>query len=330
MTTRAEFLNATTMLAATLASAPAFPHGLRKPRMLRRGDLVGMVTPASPLEPGEIAQGVAHMEALGLRVRVGAFANAHDGFLAGTDEQRASDFNAMARDPHVRAIVAFRGGYGTMRILDALDYDALRRDPKVVLGFSDITAILNAVTRRSGIVTFHGPVAARDTSYDAVTRSAVARALMQPEPIGVLSAPGIRTLVRGRARGPLAGGNLSLVAALTGTPYAIAAAGAVLFLEETNEEPYRVDRMLTQLRLAGTLEAANGVVFGQCTHCEATGDSGSIESVLSDRIGGVGRPAIAGVPVGHIEDQWILPIGISAELDADARTLTVLESGVSA
>jgi muramoyltetrapeptide carboxypeptidase len=330
MTTRAQFLHATSMAAvAGLTAVPSFPSGLAKPPMLRRGDIVGLVAPASPLSSDEIDRGIAHMHALGLRVRLGAYVRERDGFLAGTDAQRARDFNAMARDPQVRAIVAFRGGYGSMRILDMLDYDALARDPKVVLGFSDITAILNALTRRSRIVTFHGPVAALDSTYDAIARAAVERAVMRPEPIGALRAPGARVLKGGKARGPLAGGNLTLVASLTGTPYAVAASGALLFLEDTNEEPYQVDRMLTQLHLAGTIRAANGLIFGQCTNCEASGPSSTIGQVLADQLGHADRPAISGVPIGHIDDQWVLPIGIPADLDADARTLTVLESGVS-
>jgi muramoyltetrapeptide carboxypeptidase len=328
MSSRATFLTSALGLVSLGCSMPAFPAKLRKPPMLRAGDTVGLISPASALDPGEAAKGIAHMQSLGLRVKVGAFATSANGFLAGTDAERAADFNTMARDPNVRGIVAMRGGYGTMRILDALDYDALRRDPKVILGFSDITAILNAVTRRSGIVTFHGPVAARDT-YDQATRAHIQRAIMSPEPIGALHAPGIRTLARGKAQGPLAGGNLSLVASLVGTPFAVAAGGSILFLEETEEEPYRVDRMLTQVRLAGVLAASRGIVWGQCTRCTAEGASQSIDEVLDDRVGTARRPAISGARVGHITAQWVLPVGVPAELDADAGTLTVLESGVA-
>ncbi len=328
MTTRATFLGSALGLATMGCPMPAFPTRLRRPPMLRKGDVVGLISPASALNPGEVEEGVAHVQTLGLRAKLGEYAGAANGFLAGTDAQRAADFNAMARDPSVRGIFAMRGGYGTMRILDDLDYTALRRDPKVVLGFSDLTAILNAVTVRSGIVTFHGPVAARDTYNDA-TRANVTRAIMQPEAIGELRAPGVRALAPGRARGPLAGGNLSLVSALAGTNYAIAANGAILFLEETEEQPYRVDRMLTQLRLAGTLSAAHGIVWGQCTKCTTPPQSQTVDEVLADRLGTLGRPAVAGVPVGHITAQWVLPIGVMAELDAQAGTLAILEPGVS-
>ena len=304
------------------------PSGLRKPPMLRPGDLVGLVAPASPLSDDEIARGVRQVESLGLKTRLGAHARAQNGYLAGTDAQRAADFNAMARDGSVKAIFALRGGYGTMRILDELDYHALRADPKIVLGFSDMTAVLNAVSVRSGLVTFHGPVASLST-FDATESAWLKRALMSREPIGSLRADGITRLHGGRATGPLAGGNLSLVAALSGTPYAVPTDGALLFLEETHEEPYRVDRMLTQLQLAGDFRDAAGVVFGACSHCDASGPALSLDQIYADTIGSAPRPSITGAKIGHITDQWVLPIGIPATLDADARTLTVQESAVS-
>jgi muramoyltetrapeptide carboxypeptidase len=296
--------------------------------MLKPGDLVGLIAPASPLSSDEIARGVRQVESLGLKTRLGAHAGAQNGYLAGADAERAGDFNAMARDREVRAIFALRGGYGTMRILNDLDYAALRNDPKIVLGFSDMTAVLNAVTARSDLVTFHGPVAALST-FDTFESAALRRALMSREPIGTLNSEGITRLHGGRATGPLAGGNLSLVAALSGTPYAIPTDGALLFLEETHEEPYRVDRMLTTLQLAGDFRNAAGVVFGACSHCDASGPALSLEEIYADTIGSAKRPSITGAKIGHITDQWVLPIGIRATLDADAKTLTIAESAVS-
>lgn len=329
MTTRADFLTSATALAVAATAVPSLPSGLRKPPMLRAGDTVGLIAPASPLSDTEIATGVSQVESLGLRVRLGRYAHATYGYLAGTDAQRADDFNAMARDPQIRGIFALRGGYGTMRILDALDYDALRRQPKVILGFSDMTAILNAVTTRSGIVTFHGPVASLST-FTPIETAAVKAALMSPNPIGKLHNDGTIKLTGGKARGRLAGGNLSLVAALCGTAYAIPAAGSLLFLEETHEEPYRVDRMLTTLALAGYLHSARGIIWGACSHCVATDASLTLDQIYAGTIGRAGRPAITGAKIGHISNQWVLPIGAMAELDADAGTLTILESGVTA
>lgn len=329
MTTRGDFLSsAMASGAVALCAPPHFPSVMRKPPVVRKGDRVGLVAPASPLTAAEIENGVAHMRSLGLVPVLGRYVHEAYGYLAGGDAQRLEDFNHMIRDPQIRAIVALRGGYGSMRILDGIDYAALRAHPKVVMGFSDITAMLNAIAQRSGIVTFHGPVAAIESHYGAQTRSFIERAWMSRAPIGELHANATRHLHRGVAHGRLAGGNLSLVAALEGTSYAIASADSLLILEDTAEEPYEVDRMLTQLRLAGTLERANGIIFGRCTDCEADGDSLHMDQVLDDRIGTLGYPAISGAPIGHIETQWVLPIGIEATLDANRSTLTIPESAV--
>ena len=329
MTSRGEFLSSLTAGAAIACAPPAFSTSIAKPHVVRRGDRVGLVSPASPLDPGELARGVAHIRSLGLEPVVGRYADTHYGYLAGSDEERADDFNRMARDSRIRAIVALRGGYGTMRILDHIDYDALRADPKVVMGFSDMTALLNAISRRSNIITFHGPVASRDTSFNAADRAMIEDAWMSTKPIGMLRAPSAQRLRGGRARGPLAGGNLSLIASLTGTPYAIAASGSLLVIEETEEEPYRIDRMLTQLRLAGSLSDAHGIVVGRFTDCDAKGASLTIDQVLESTVIRAGRPAIAGVPVGHFDEQWVLPIGLPAELDAETRSLHIDEAAVA-
>ena len=325
MTTRGEFLSLTMAGACALS---AFPSGIRKPPVLRRGDKVGLIAPASPLSESEIAQGVAHIRSLGLEPVLGRYVAEHDGYLAGGDAERAADFNRMARDAEIRAIIALRGGYGTMRILDQLDFRAIAADPKIVMGFSDLTAILNAVAMRSEVVAFHGPLAARESVFDEVTRRYVERVCMSTEPIGVLRAPGAVALRAGRARGRISGGNLSLVSSLAGTPWAPAFKGTLLVLEEVEEEPYRIDRMLTQLRLAGALSAASGLLFGACTRCEPTGPSMSAGAVVADRLGDLGIPALTGVPVGHIPEQWVLPIGLEAVLDAQARTLEIPESAV--
>lgn len=261
---------------------------------------------------------------------MGRFVARRDGYLAGSDAERAADFNRMARDPDVRGIFALRGGYGTMRILDALDFRAIAADPKVVMGFSDLTAVLNAVVRESRVVAFHGPLAARESVWDETTLESVRRACMSPEPLGVLHAPDATVLRAGRARGRLAGGNLSLVTSLLGTPWAPPLRDALLVLEDVDEEPYRIDRMLTQLRLAGALAGAAGILFGACTHCEAKGASMSASAVVEDRIADAGVPAVTGVPVGHLPEQWVLPLGLEAVLDAGGRSLRIDEPAVRA
>ena len=327
MSSRADFLSAVTVAAAA-AAAPRFPDGLRKPPALRRGDAVGLIAPASPPETYDVELARAHVESFGLVPVLGEHVRAHDGYLAGTDAERAADFNRMARDRSIRAIVAVRGGYGTMRILEALDYAALRDDPKIVMGFSDLTAILNAVTMRSQIVTFHGPLGSHGSSWSGQERGLIEQTLFSQRAIGTLKVPNPHRIAGGRARGRLAGGNLALVSALIGTPYAIPSTASLLFLEETEEAPYRIDRMLTQLDLAGDLRAAHGLLFGQCTKCVGEAPTPPASDVIAQGLRAAGRPALAGAPFGHIPSQWILPIGLPAELDADAATLTISQAAV--
>ena len=329
MNTRADFLSSMSIAAASAYAPAAFAASMRKPPMVRRGDTVALIAPASPLDPGEIDRGVAHMKALGLAPIVGPHAHERYGYLAGRDADRIADFNWAIRNPHVRAIVALRGGYGTTRILDELDYDGLHASPKVVMGFSDMTAVLNAIARRSNLVTFHGPVAARESHYGTGTRSFIERAWMSRAPIGTLHSSNAQTLHGGRATGRLAGGNLSLIAALCGTPYAVATSGSLLIIEETEESPYRIDRMLTQLRMAGAFSGARGILGGAFNKIPAGGATLTLDTVLTDRLGSLGKPAVFDTPIGHIEEQWVLPIGLPATLDASAHTLTIDESAVS-
>jgi muramoyltetrapeptide carboxypeptidase len=278
-----------------------------------------------------LVQARALVEALGLRPTVGEHASARYGYLAGSDDERAADFNAAVGDPNVRALFTLRGGYGAMRVLDRLDYDGLRADPKIVLGYSDITAILNAVTARAGLVTFHGPLA--DASqFTAQGINWLRRALMDPRPIGTLESPQAGTIVAGSACGRLVGGNLSLICALLGTPYALDFRGAVAFFEEIREAPYRIDRMLTQLMLSGAFEGAAGIAVGTCVDCDPSAEDAefslSLLEMLRDRLQALGKPAFYGAQIGHLPEQRTLPIGVRATLDANARTLTIEEAGV--
>jgi muramoyltetrapeptide carboxypeptidase len=287
--------------------------------MLREGDTVALISPAGPLANDEdFVRAERVISSLGLVPRIGRYARRKRGYLAGSDEERAADFNDAARDPHVRAIFALRGGYGTMRILDAIDYDALASDPKVVLGYSDLTALLNAITQRTGLVTFHGPVAAL-SQFTGNEISWLRRAVMQPHPLGELEAPGASVLVPGSARGRIAGGNLSLITALIGTPYEIDTSGVLLVIEEVDEAPYRIDRMLTQLKLSGGLERVAGVLIGRCANCEVKEDhpyaAMPLAETLRDRLGDLGIPIVTQLPVGHDGEQWTLPIGIEARID---------------
>lgn len=264
------------------------------------------------------------MRSLGLQPRLGRHAREKRGYLAGTDDMRAADFNEAARDPQVRGIFALRGGYGTMRILDAIDYDALARDPKVVLGYSDLTALLNAITQRTGLVTFHGPVAAL-SQFGADERAWLRRAVMQVKPLGKLHAAQAVTIAPGSASGRLCGGNLTLITALLGTPYEIDTTGALLIIEETDEAPYRIDRMLTQLALSGALARAAGVLVGRCANCEVDEShpyaAMPLQATLRDRLGSLGIAVLAELPIGHAGEQWTVPIGLQARMDGSGMVI---------
>lgn len=294
------------------------------PPRLRQGDSVALIAPAGALAgPERLAIAIERVEALGLRPRPGRHALDRHGYLAGTDDARVADINAALHDPDIRGIFALRGGYGTTRLLDAVDFAAFAGDPKVVIGYSDLTALLNALHARTGIVTYHGPVAA-GSAFGANVVDWLRRALFD-ETIGTLSAPMAQTIRPGRARGRLIGGNLSLIAALGGTPYALDFKDAIAFFEEVDEAPYRIDRMLTQLRSSGSLRGVRGIVVGECRNCDAAPDTpfeSSLAYVLSDRLSDLGVPTIVGAPIGHIDEQWTLPIGARVELDADRKTLS--------
>jgi muramoyltetrapeptide carboxypeptidase len=323
------------------ASAPA-ARGARplvKPRRLSPGDTVGLVLPASmAFEASTVDLGRQQLEALGFRVAMGAHVRARHGYFAGTDRERAADLIRMFADDAVQGILCYSGGWGSPRLLPLLDFDLIRRHPKVFIGFSDVTALLNAIHQETDLVTFHGPMAGGNLQPWTVEQ--LRRAVMSAAPIGTLSNPPKEenelvnrsfptvALRGGRARGPLVGGNLSLLAALMGTPWEVATAGAILLLEDTGEELYRVDRMLTQLALGGKLDGVAGVVFGYCTDCPVKGPSFSLEEILRERLEPLGVPALKGLAFGHIPKMLTLPIGLTATLDADAGTLAFEEAAV--
>ena len=304
---------------------------------LRAGDTVGLVSPSWATSDSLSLQLAAEvMEALGLKVRTGAHYARRHGYLAGTDAERAADINTMFADAQVRAVVCTRGGSGAARLLPLLDYGLIRRNPKILLGYSDITALHCAIQARTGLVTFHGPIGSGSWNrfnVDQFRRLFFARELMEyrnpPADEDELVPRTNRTLTLrgGTARGVLLGGNLSVLVALAGSPYLPAFDGAILFLEDVEEAPYRIDRMLTTLKLAGALDRIAGFIFGRCTDCDPGDGYGSLtlEQILDEHIRPLGIPAYRGAQIGHIREQFIVPVGAQVEMDADAGTFRLLE-----
>ncbi len=314
-----------------------------KPARLNQGDTVGLIAPASAaFEPSTIRVGVETMQSLGYKVKVGKHISEKYGYLAGTDKQRVDDLHRMFKDDDVKAIVALRGGYGSMRLLNQIDYDLIRKNPKILLGYSDITSLNLGIFAQTGLVTFHGPVAI--SSFSDFTTKYFNKICSSPEPIGLIAHPEpgnplrptahLSTIRPGKASGKLVGGNLTLLTALLGTPYDVDMRGAILFLEETGEEPYDIDRMLTQLILAGKLDHVAGVVFDKCPDCKpgdykpAFNITFSLEEVLIDRLGKLNCPVLYGLNLGHEADKPTLPNGIQVTLDATNKTLSFDEGAV--
>jgi muramoyltetrapeptide carboxypeptidase len=298
----------------------------RRPHALAAGDLVALVSPSGPVPAARADAAVGVLTGWGLRTRLGEHALARNGYLAGTDEQRLADLNAALGDPAVRAVLCLRGGYGIQRIIDGVDLDAVRRDPKLVMGFSDITALHLALWQGAQLATVHGPVAAQlDKGAQSPTALGAKTVLMSANPVTVKADEAESTFrVRspGRAAGVLLGGNLAMLASTVGTAHLPDLTGAILLIEDVNEEPYRIDRMLTQLLRSGALAGLAGVAIGQFTDCD---DDGSItaEDVLAERLTPLGVPLLGGLPIGHGDQHVAIGVGVPATLDANVGTLVV-------
>ena len=299
-----------------------------RPSALRPGDTVILLSPAGPTTAERVARGLELLTGWGLKPVLGPNAFARQGYLAGGDELRAADLNAAFADPAVRGIVCTRGGYGAQRVVDMIDMSLVRADPKMVAGFSDITALHFALWRGARLAGVHGLMAAaawHDEAAPPASAESLRRALMTTDPVTVCAAPGAETFgvrVPGVARGPLFGGNLCLVTASLGTPDMPDLTGAILLIEEVEEPPYKIDRMLTQLRRAGVLARVAGVAVGQFTNCADDWEV-SAADVLTERLGDLGVPVLGGLPIGHGVAPLTVPVGVPAVLDANAGTLTV-------
>ena len=317
----------------------ARPIKIIKPKRLRPGDTIAVIAPASGIEPENFEKALQNLADLGFKTKAGINARRRAGFLAGTDKERTDDLHRAFADKTVDGIWCVRGGYGATRILPAVDFNLIRRNPKIFVGYSDITALHTAIFQNTGLVTFHGPVAA--SSFSDYTKNHLVNVLMNPSAsYKIESAPEnaaneselykTATITPGKCRGTLIGGNLSLLTAVAGTPFALRATrGKILFIEDVREAPYRVDRMLTQLRESLNLSALAGIALGVFADSNPKDEiSPSLLDVVKDRLGDLGIPVVYGLSFGHIHDQFTLPVGIRAELDADAATINLLESGV--
>ncbi|MFD1019838.1 S66 peptidase family protein [Thalassobacillus hwangdonensis] len=311
-----------------------------KPKRLKKGDTVGIIAPASPLfKKSDLKRGIKTLEEWGYNVVVGDHVNCRHEYIAGTDEQRAADFNAMFANDNVDAVFVTQGGYGSARMIDRIDFDLVRKNPKIFIGYSDITSLHLAIQKHTGLVTFHGPGMAGFNSEDltAYREEYLDKALCSSEPIGEIKMADdkkyLDVINEGQVRGELVGGNLTLVCASLGTPFEIDTKDKILFLEEVWTEPWILDHMFTHLKNAGKLQEAAGIVIGECSECEPRKlDPGFpvtffLEDILEDFLKPLDIPVIHGLPIGHTKDLATLPIGVSAYLDATNGKLFVEESG---
>lgn len=309
-----------------------------KPKALKPGDTIAIVAPAGPVDIEKVKAFVTQAEQVGYRVKMSASIDRKTGYLAGTDDQRADELNSAIRDPQVRAIFPARGGYGLTRILDRIDYAALAKDPKIVTGYSDLTALHLAIARKVGLITFHSPMPTSDlwkgqapeVSYagqlfwrmvEASRYSSDQTGFEVPYPPDSRPA----ALSKGKARGRLIGGNLTLITATMATPFAIETDHAILFIEDIEEAPYRVDRMLSQMRLAGLLDKVAGVIIGDFSYKNGT-EQAQMEAVFHGYFDRANYPVVWKFPVGHVANNATLPQGVLAELDAETLTLRLLEN----
>jgi len=336
---------ATTLTSATFADNEAhrrrkFPRRIIKPQRLKKGATIGLISPASPVSESAWQKTITNLEGLGFKLvydekRV----LAKNGYLAGSDEERAKDVNRMFADDKIDGIWCVRGGYGTGRILPMLDYKMIKKNPKVLIGYSDITALLSGIFLKTGLVGFHGPVGA--STYSDYTKKHVLNVLMNPQERYVIDYAKENLneqkkeyqpyeITSGKASGRLVGGNLTLVSSLMGTPYELDFKNRIVFLEDIGEKPYRLDRMLTQLLLAGKLQQASGIALGIFNGCEKSKNDNSftLQEMLKDRLQGLNIPVVYGLSFGHIDNSFTLPMGVNAEMDTANQRLTLLESAV--
>ena len=341
---RRDFLRKLSVFSAGLTLSPVFAFTQNnsfsesvpllptiKPLRLKPGDKVAITSPAGALwDQGKTVNNFTRiLNQFGFEVIHGNSLRQHHGYFSGTDEQRANELNSLFANKDIKGIFCAKGGWGCARLLDKIDYSLIRNNPKVLIGFSDISVLLNAIFAKTGMITFHGPVG--NSGWNEFSSDSFRSVVMNAEKVDFpkdTEAP--VTLHAGVCKGQLAGGNLTVLCAIIGSGFLPDFKNKILFLEEAHEEPYSIDRMLTQLKLAGVLEAVSGIVFGRCTSCEAEepGKSFTLEEVLRQHFEPLGIPVMLEAMTGHIENKWTLPVGAQAELDTAACRLRLLESAV--
>ncbi|WJY26945.1 S66 peptidase family protein [Sporosarcina trichiuri] len=298
------------------------------PKRLQRGDTIGIVSPSSPPNQESLERSYAFLEQLGLKWKLGEHVKDVNGYLAGEDDDRLADIESMFADPEIDGIICAGGGYGSARYADRLDYQLISENPKIFWGFSDITFLHTAIAKYSGLVTFHGPMLASCVGKDTFSElsAKLFRQLFEPMELHYSEdiSP-LRSMSGGVVSGELTGGNLSLLASGIGTKFEIDTKGKILLIEDVGEEPYRVDNLMNQLRLAGKFADAAGIVIGDFADAEPKKKpSQSLETVLEFYTASLGKPVVSGFKIGHCEPHFAVPLGATARLDADGKTLTIL------
>lgn len=330
-------------MSPTNSFSPQLHSKLIKPKKLSKGDMIGLIAPGSAISRKSFEKSLNNIDSLGFKAQYSDNLRVRKGYLAGTDRQRIDDIHNMFKNPEIAGIMCVRGGYGCARLLSALDYGLIKSNPKVLVGFSDITALLYAIHKQTGLICFHGPVGI--STFTPFTTSQFERVLMkgkskieikQPSEWKELEGTVYKqmNITPGIVNGALVGGSLSLMVSLIGTPYDIDYTNKIVFIEEIKEDVYRIDRMLTQLLLSGKLDNVRGIALGVFNGCdnkpedEDYGLSTSLAEVITDRLGKLNIPVLYGLPVGHIKDNATIPFGIEAELNIANGSLTLLESAV--
>ena len=293
---------------------------IRPPR-LKPGDTIGIAAPAGPFDRESFSQGLSVVESLGFRTRVCDEIFEKTGYLAGPDAMRAQLLNQLFEDPEIQGIICARGGFGSLRILPLVDFDAIRKNPKVFMGFSDITALLTSITTRSGLVSFHGPVVTSLAGASDMTSNTLFSAISSDRPLEVQPAHGA-VIQAGRAQGAVTGGNLATLCHLLGTPFQAGFKDRILLIEDRGEAPYRIDRMVSQMKLAGCFKGIVGLVLGSFEKC---GDPDGIYHIFEEHFRDVHIPILAGFDIGHGKQNTTIPFGIEAILDTDRQVLSFRE-----